>query len=414
MARMWSCCATRKTECILRGFRYSLDFRNSRCRSNSPLVLNSSLSPQAVHADGRIATTVLRKDSWWDEPAILDPKTGQVEAHRSVRRRRVPDWLDAGWQDGCCRSTDARVLVALPAEPARNVSCRSCISAPSLSAFEVEPQKESAHNRHARPAVLRVWQVFAFMAIRSALTRMRPPVVGLRTTSGLFFRKRCTIDSSCPRSRLAIGQIAIRQPAVGENLVEIRDHVRKIAAHRDRHVEEASQEQGLVARRESCPGRNAPPDRITKITSTGRIERNLDLRIAEKTEHDPKTPARGQQEAFADQNLWYTPIPNIKTKPDTSNTCIPSGSFSAYAIQKRMENHPIARVRFLVLRPEGRDCPCSSRWSCYSSTGRTLERRHREGESARPAVPGSVAARGTSGSGRYTGARCPDPVERKA
>jgi hypothetical protein len=45
----------------------------------TPLLLNASFSPAAVRADGRIAITVLRKDSWWDEPAILDPKTGQVE-----------------------------------------------------------------------------------------------------------------------------------------------------------------------------------------------------------------------------------------------------------------------------------------------------------------------------------------------
>jgi hypothetical protein len=47
---------------------------------NAPqLHLNGSFAPTAVRADGRIAITVLRKDSWWDEPAILDPKTGQVE-----------------------------------------------------------------------------------------------------------------------------------------------------------------------------------------------------------------------------------------------------------------------------------------------------------------------------------------------
>ena len=32
-----------------------------------------------VRADGRIAITVLRPDSWWDEPAILDPTSGKVE-----------------------------------------------------------------------------------------------------------------------------------------------------------------------------------------------------------------------------------------------------------------------------------------------------------------------------------------------
>jgi Tol biopolymer transport system component len=46
---------------------------------NAPLLLNAAFSPAAVRADGRISITVLRKNSWWDEPAILDPKTGQVE-----------------------------------------------------------------------------------------------------------------------------------------------------------------------------------------------------------------------------------------------------------------------------------------------------------------------------------------------
>jgi eukaryotic-like serine/threonine-protein kinase len=45
----------------------------------SPLLLNPTLSPAAVRADGRISITVVRADSWWDEPAILDPKTGKVE-----------------------------------------------------------------------------------------------------------------------------------------------------------------------------------------------------------------------------------------------------------------------------------------------------------------------------------------------
>jgi hypothetical protein len=45
----------------------------------SPLLVNGSFSPAAIRADGRIAITVVRPDSWWDEPAILDPQTGQVE-----------------------------------------------------------------------------------------------------------------------------------------------------------------------------------------------------------------------------------------------------------------------------------------------------------------------------------------------
>jgi len=46
---------------------------------NSDLLLNPTLSPAAIRGDGRIAVTVLRPDSWWDEPGILDPATGKVE-----------------------------------------------------------------------------------------------------------------------------------------------------------------------------------------------------------------------------------------------------------------------------------------------------------------------------------------------
>jgi len=46
---------------------------------NTDLHLNGSLSPAAIRGDGRIAITVLRPDSWWDELGILDPATGKVE-----------------------------------------------------------------------------------------------------------------------------------------------------------------------------------------------------------------------------------------------------------------------------------------------------------------------------------------------
>jgi Tol biopolymer transport system component len=45
----------------------------------SPLVLNGTLSPAAVRADGRIAVTVLQPNSWWDELGVLDPATGKVD-----------------------------------------------------------------------------------------------------------------------------------------------------------------------------------------------------------------------------------------------------------------------------------------------------------------------------------------------
>jgi eukaryotic-like serine/threonine-protein kinase len=46
---------------------------------NTDLLLNPTLSSAAIRGDGRIAITVLRPDSWWDEPGILDPATGKVE-----------------------------------------------------------------------------------------------------------------------------------------------------------------------------------------------------------------------------------------------------------------------------------------------------------------------------------------------
>ena len=46
---------------------------------HTDLRLNASLSPAAIRTDGKIGITVLRPDSWWDEPGILDPATGKVE-----------------------------------------------------------------------------------------------------------------------------------------------------------------------------------------------------------------------------------------------------------------------------------------------------------------------------------------------
>jgi hypothetical protein len=50
-----------------------------RIAFNTDLLLRSLLSTAAIRSDGRIAITVLRPDSWWDEPAVLDPATGKVE-----------------------------------------------------------------------------------------------------------------------------------------------------------------------------------------------------------------------------------------------------------------------------------------------------------------------------------------------
>jgi eukaryotic-like serine/threonine-protein kinase len=52
---------------------------DQRIPFNTDLRLNASLSPAAIRSDGRIAITVLRPDSWWDELGILDPATGKVE-----------------------------------------------------------------------------------------------------------------------------------------------------------------------------------------------------------------------------------------------------------------------------------------------------------------------------------------------
>jgi hypothetical protein len=68
---------------------------------NTDLLLNPTLSPAAIRGDGRIAVTVLRPDSWWDEPGILDPATGKVE------RLNVPYSGDAG---GPAWTTDGRMI----------------------------------------------------------------------------------------------------------------------------------------------------------------------------------------------------------------------------------------------------------------------------------------------------------------
>jgi hypothetical protein len=52
---------------------------DQRIPFDTDLHLNASLSPAAIRSDGRIAITVLRPDSWWDELAILDPATGKVD-----------------------------------------------------------------------------------------------------------------------------------------------------------------------------------------------------------------------------------------------------------------------------------------------------------------------------------------------
>jgi hypothetical protein len=68
---------------------------------NTDLLLNPTLSPAAIRGDGRIAITVLRPDSWWDEPGILDPATGKVE------RLNVPYSGDAG---GPAWTADGRMI----------------------------------------------------------------------------------------------------------------------------------------------------------------------------------------------------------------------------------------------------------------------------------------------------------------
>jgi hypothetical protein len=45
----------------------------------SALHLIQGLTPNAVHRDGRILVPVQSPDSWWDEVAIFEPKTGKLE-----------------------------------------------------------------------------------------------------------------------------------------------------------------------------------------------------------------------------------------------------------------------------------------------------------------------------------------------
>jgi len=45
----------------------------------SDFRLIGSLSPNAVHRDGRILVGVQSLGSWWDEVAILDPQTGKLQ-----------------------------------------------------------------------------------------------------------------------------------------------------------------------------------------------------------------------------------------------------------------------------------------------------------------------------------------------
>jgi eukaryotic-like serine/threonine-protein kinase len=46
---------------------------------SSDLRLRSNFAPDSVNKDGRILVDVQALDSWWDEPGILDPRTGKVE-----------------------------------------------------------------------------------------------------------------------------------------------------------------------------------------------------------------------------------------------------------------------------------------------------------------------------------------------
>jgi Tol biopolymer transport system component len=60
-------------------FRLTLGGGEAPIPFSSEFLLNQAISPGAIRADGKIAITVSRPDSWWDEIAILDPATGKVE-----------------------------------------------------------------------------------------------------------------------------------------------------------------------------------------------------------------------------------------------------------------------------------------------------------------------------------------------
>jgi hypothetical protein len=67
----------------------------------SGLHLFSGLTPNAVYRDGRILVPVQSRDSWWDEVAIFEPKTGKLE------RLDIPY---AGDIDSPSWSSDGRII----------------------------------------------------------------------------------------------------------------------------------------------------------------------------------------------------------------------------------------------------------------------------------------------------------------
>jgi len=60
-------------------YRLTLGGGESPVPFTNEFVLNESMSPTAIRADGKVVITVLRPDSWWDEIGILDPATGKVQ-----------------------------------------------------------------------------------------------------------------------------------------------------------------------------------------------------------------------------------------------------------------------------------------------------------------------------------------------
>jgi Tol biopolymer transport system component len=65
---------------------------------SSEYLLNQAISPGAIRADGKIAITVIRPDSWWDEIGILDPATGKVDKLTVpyVGDEFAPAWTEDG------------------------------------------------------------------------------------------------------------------------------------------------------------------------------------------------------------------------------------------------------------------------------------------------------------------------------
>ena len=61
--------------------------------SSSP-VAPRSLSPNALHADGRLLTSLLPHDSWFNPPASIDSASGRITR---IPSDNLSDYQSIGW-----------------------------------------------------------------------------------------------------------------------------------------------------------------------------------------------------------------------------------------------------------------------------------------------------------------------------